>query len=114
MKTISTFVIAFLIVGFFFLALPEKGYSGAMPFVFPGCCQLEEPIIECGTIGDIEDLNECGGIPFSGEECNEEGMCTGGKVITPIPTLSEWSLIAMAGILGIIGFMVIRRRKVSA
>ncbi|MCH7519819.1 MAG: IPTL-CTERM sorting domain-containing protein, partial [Candidatus Dadabacteria bacterium] len=36
---------------------------------------------------------------------------------TNIPTLSEWGLIAMAGILGIVGivgFMVIRRRKVSA
>jgi len=31
-----------------------------------------------------------------------------------IPTLSEWGLIAMAGILGIVGFMVIRRRKVNA
>jgi hypothetical protein len=33
---------------------------------------------------------------------------------TNVPTLSEWGLIAMAGILGIIGFMVIRRRKVTA
>ena len=32
-------------------------------------------------------------------------------VATPIPTLSEWGLIAMASILGIVGFMVIRRRK---
>ena len=31
-----------------------------------------------------------------------------------IPTLSEWGLIAMAGILGIVGFMVLRRRKVTA
>jgi len=31
----------------------------------------------------------------------------------PIPTLSEWGLIAMAGILGIVGFMVMRRRKVT-
>jgi len=31
-----------------------------------------------------------------------------------IPTLSEWGLIAMAGILGIVGFMVMRRRKVAA
>jgi len=31
-----------------------------------------------------------------------------------IPTLSEWGLIAMAGILGIVGFMVIRRRKATA
>lgn len=31
-----------------------------------------------------------------------------------IPTLSEWGLIAMAGLLGIVGFMVMRRRKVAA
>ena len=31
-----------------------------------------------------------------------------------IPTLSEWGLIAMAGILEILGFMIIRRRKVTA
>lgn len=31
-----------------------------------------------------------------------------------IPTLSEWGLIAMASILGIVGFIVINRRKASA
>jgi len=31
-----------------------------------------------------------------------------------VPTLSEWGLIAMAGILGIVGFMVMRRKKVTA
>jgi len=31
-----------------------------------------------------------------------------------ITTLSEWGLVAMAGILGFVGFMVIRRRKVTA
>ncbi|MEX0999590.1 MAG: IPTL-CTERM sorting domain-containing protein [Thermodesulfobacteriota bacterium] len=37
-------------------------------------------------------------------------------VIPPsnVPTLSEWGLIVMAGILGLVGFMVIRRRKVAA
>ena len=36
------------------------------------------------------------------------------ELIVPseIPTLSEWGLIAMAGILGIVGFMVMRRRAV--
>ena len=34
--------------------------------------------------------------------------------VANVPTLSEWGLIAMAGILGIVGFMVIRRRKVAA
>jgi hypothetical protein len=45
--------------------------------------------------------------------------CTDAIVFSPIvptnvPTLSEWGLIAMAGILGIVGFMVMRRRKVTA
>lgn len=31
-----------------------------------------------------------------------------------VPTLNEWGLIAMAGILGIVGFMVIRRRTATA
>ena len=31
-----------------------------------------------------------------------------------IPTLSQWGLIAMAGILGIVGFMVMKRRKETA
>lgn len=31
-----------------------------------------------------------------------------------IPTLSEWGLIVMAGILGIVGFIVMNRRKASA
>jgi len=34
--------------------------------------------------------------------------------VPTVPTLSQWGLIAMAGILGIVGFMVIRRRKVTA
>ena len=34
--------------------------------------------------------------------------------VTNVPTLSEWGLIALATILGIVGFMVIRRRKVAA
>lgn len=30
-----------------------------------------------------------------------------------VPTLSEWGLIAMAGVLGIVGFIVIRRKRVT-
>ena len=32
----------------------------------------------------------------------------------PIPALSQWGLIAMAGIIGIVGLIVLRRKKVSA
>lgn len=34
--------------------------------------------------------------------------------VSPIPTLSEWGLIVMAGALGLAGFMIIRRRKAAA
>jgi hypothetical protein len=33
---------------------------------------------------------------------------------TPIPTLSEWGLIAMAGVLGIIGLIIAARRRKAA
>lgn len=32
----------------------------------------------------------------------------------PIPTLSEWGLIAMAGVMGIVGYIVLRKRKLEA
>ncbi|TFG75709.1 MAG: IPTL-CTERM sorting domain-containing protein [Thermodesulfobacteriales bacterium] len=31
-----------------------------------------------------------------------------------VPTLSKWALISMTALLGIVGFMVMRRRKVTA
>jgi len=39
---------------------------------------------------------------------------TNNRIPADIPTLSEWGLITMAGVLGIVGFMVIRRRKATA
>jgi len=47
---------------------------------------------------------------FQGQVGNSDELC----FPRPIPTLSEWGLIAMAGVLGIVGFMVLRRRKVTA
>lgn len=35
-------------------------------------------------------------------------------VVTEVPTLSEWGVIAMAGVLGVVGFIVARRRKATA
>jgi len=75
---------------------------------------------ECGVcFGDNSTCLDCAGIPNGDTEVDECGVCGGDNstctvvVTTPIPTLSEWGLIAMAGILGIVGFMVIRRRKES-
>jgi hypothetical protein len=35
-------------------------------------------------------------------------------LLSQVPTLSEWGLIAMAGILGLAGFMVLRRRQATS
>jgi hypothetical protein len=72
---------------------------------------------ECtGDTDKIFIFNEPNGLRFNCESDNATVTCTffNEKIPTPnVPTLSEWGLIAMAGILGIIGFMVIRRRKAT-
>ena len=104
---ISSFVATFLIVGFFFLALPEKGYSQ------DGCCEIGMPADSCIDTS-VGGCNFLGGVFIPGATCDDEefGSCI--ALITDVPTLSEWGLIAMAGILGLVGYMVIRRRKVAA
>jgi len=52
------------------------------------------------TVGDLPDCFD--GIVFRSVQT------------TVVPTLSEWGLIAMAGVLAIIGLLAIRRRKVTA
>ncbi len=56
------------------------------------------------------DTDQRGFIRPEGPRC-DIGAFEGFVLRTPIPTLSEWGLIAMAGILGIVGFMVVRRRQ---
>jgi len=96
------------------------------PTVYERWCYDEAD--SCGTDGDDTGLPgpintafdlDCWSISFdpagdgffiTGLE-GEIGACGGSA---SIPTLNEWGLIAMASILGIVGFMVMRRRKVTA
>ena len=124
----SFFLAAFIITGCFFLALPEKGISGIIiPPVELGCCQFDGIIegsaniearngfYECTDMLDVEGCAGKKGEFFVGAECNmQTGMCMGFQPVRNVPTLSEWGLIAMAGLLAIVGFMVMRRRKVTA
>ena len=41
-------------------------------------------------------------------------LCPGNESVKDIPALSEWGLIALAVAIGIIGFVVFRRRKAAA
>lgn len=73
------------------------------------------------TAFDLDDWSICY-IPNTGGFSISSGFQGDGAfscsevepVITNIPTLSEWGLIAMAVILGIIGLIVVRRKKVAA
>ena len=123
MKTLSTSLIAILIFSLILLALPELGHSGFPNMAGgPPCCSFSD---RCdggnNALFLCENFSGCSG----GEFCDfvPNGTCVvedgiGSCVIlpsnVPIPTLSEWGLIALAGILGIVGFMVIRRRKAVA
>jgi len=74
-----------------------------------------------GAITDVQLFDSNDTIPgdlLSGLTQQDLEQCVnwqfGDPATSPVPTLSEWGLIAMAGLLGIIGFMVMRRRKVAA
>jgi len=120
---ISIFIVSFIILGFFFLSLPEKGYSGAdgmLPPVAEGsCCQLDDGCFDLVTeIPDEPDgpIRLCLSSNVRPGFCNEDtGMCEQPEISRNVPTLSQWGLISMAGVLGIVAlYMIIRRRKITA
>ena len=77
-----------------------------------GCCVTEQNIcVENQTLLECEN-NIAGGMIWVPEElCTEVPECPQSESSRNVPTLSEWGLIALAGILGIIGFVMIVRRK---
>ncbi len=107
-RNLSVLVAVFLFVGFLFVALPEKGNAG---LILNSCCINQTG---CVVVGQEPVL--CFGDTFV-----VGGMCTvvgeGGEcraAPADVPTLSEWGLISMAAVLGIVGFMVIRRKRATA
>jgi len=109
------FLFSFLFVGFMFLSLPEKGFSG---FAVGGCCQFEPD--QCFNLGDgngDEPVPACLVDDVRPGFCNEEsGLCETTR-IAPIPTLGEWGLITIIialGIVGAAGIIVYRRRRAPA
>ena len=84
------------------------GYeSGSLTEVDSNTCPEANAITADGSDWTSDFVNSTG--------YGQTYTCVGFIVIpTNVPTLSEWGLIAMAGILGIVGYVVIRRRKVAA
>jgi hypothetical protein len=73
------------------------------PFVGDDDAVLQTVNITTGLLTDIGQLPDC-----------TDALIFGTLPPSSVPTLSEWGLIMMASILGIVGFMAIRKRKVTA
>jgi len=78
-------------------------------------------LLAADELEDLYSLGTSGVVTFIGDmDHKSKGLAFGCAEPEPpptfinIPTLSQWGLIAMAGVLGIAGYMVIRRRKVTA
>ena len=68
---------------------------------------------------DLDFLSICflpleGGFEVSSAGAENPDFMCGPPIARTIPTLSQWGLIAMAGVLGIAGLIVMRRRKAAA
>ena len=73
---------------------------------------ISSQILQAGLPNGSITIN---GLFYEWENCELlVPQLNGVPVVRPIPTLSEWGLIAMAGILGIVGLLYIRRRSVTA
>ena len=87
-------------------------FACTSPGDFDGCCVLTE-----GLCMDDESYGECDSAEslawFENESCSDVPQCAE-PVVSSVPTIAEWGLIALAGILGLVGFMVLKRRKVIA
>lgn len=81
--------------------------------VFEGAVALiSSQIASKNPAGDSITIN---GLFYIWEDCELlVSELVGVRDLRPIPTLSEWGLITTAALLGLIGFMVIRRRKATA
>jgi hypothetical protein len=65
------------------------------------CWHLGDGGFRCGVTEDLNQSSSFERIVYSAN----------GRLLSNIPTLSEWGLIAMAGVLGIIALIAVRRRK---
>jgi hypothetical protein len=84
---------------------PSTTISDLTPEELKACqCELQA---YATALNEVAGISVTGGPPYV---CGDVDC----RTLSPIPTLSEWGLISMAAILGIIGYMVIRRRKVTA
>lgn len=73
-----------------------------------GCC-----VIEPGSCEDAVVVSSCGGeLWLVQTSCENVPQCT--SPAAEVPAISKWGIVAVAAVLGIMGFIVIRKRKAVA
>ncbi|MGH7849842.1 MAG: IPTL-CTERM sorting domain-containing protein [Thermodesulfobacteriota bacterium] len=115
------FIVSFILTGLFFFSLTESGFAGSSPGG-PPCCDI--PSIDfCYGGGAVsqcsaECLNSGDCILYQDQICVLDGSdpAFGSCQLfqSNIPTLGEWGMIILAMTLGIVGYMIIRRKKAAA
>ena len=160
---VSAFVVSFLLIGFFLMAVPQNSYAGVDPTALGCCVDNNGTCLTCGGLDDCAvqesqcdavngnftegqicfetmldgcagpdnvpgcciinrgvcqggiDINECtiaGGLTWVFDQsCSEQLQCTSPK---NVPSLSQWGLVAVAAVLGIVGLFGVLRRRASA
>ena len=71
-----------------------------------GCCVIEQGVCKITTEEGCN--NQDGDYQGDDTDCAGNPMC---MIPSNVPTLSQWGLIAMAGILGIVGLIMLRRKR---
>ena len=76
-----------------------------------GCCLIDD-----GECEDNATITSCDGLTwFEGASCSEISGCPATPSNAQVPAFTSWGLIALAAILGVVGFIVvIRNRKAAA
>lgn len=114
-KVVSMFVLALFVLGLA-VTSPTNGNAqepldGCCQYSFDGqasCLEVEQAFF-CPKpeVGEFIEF-------YENQVCTQSGACAAPSAVRAVPTLSEWGMIATAGVLGLIGFIVIRRRKLAA
>jgi len=81
---------------------------GVCDFAPLGCCVFEPN--DCDELTEQGCTLEDGRFEGDNVQCSEVPICN--IVVSPIPTLNQWGLIAMAGLMGLFSlFIIIRRHR---
>jgi len=73
-----------------------------------GCCVIGP--LDCVQNQNADECGALGGTLDEGVSCVDIPECVPQPIVTNVPTISQWGMIAMAGLMGIFSLLIIMRR----